>query len=1004
MNGALKILAVLLVAGGIIGGAVLLLLLPSESPDVMEPAPAAAAAVDPKAQPSTLDAEDEDLAAREEEPAAAVTEPANSAEPTLPNYPTASFLRGQVVDAAGRPVADAQVVLRAGGHGNRPFARIRRLIDAAQEEHTVPESTASTNSQGVFEMLGVPRQADLQLEVDHPVHVLHHVGGIHVPDRGLDLGLVTLTPGAAASGVVVGPGGEPVAGASVYFRPGGGGDQGNFMAYFTAGGSPLGERQTETDEKGEFRLTGLSADKGRIVALSEDFPESESDPVTLQAGEMLQGVRVLMQHGVDIVGVVRNAAGDPIEAASVTHRGHSNFFSGNIRVFREGGEEDEESVRTDAKGHFRLTGLTPGVYRVMADADGYARASVQSVEAGNPELVEVTLTANGGIAGRVLDGRSNGVQGYELSLQPHREAGRSRRSMPFPLRSGQPLAYDPQEPAGAFAANDLEAGNYQLIVRALGFAEARSEPFEVKAGERTTGISVTLEDGALLRGRVVDAHGNPVAEATIEAFQPEDNNDFGFGGRMRMRTEFAVIGGGPQELGKTRSQADGTFEITSLKAGTWHLDVRHEDFAMHVSEAYELAAAGAEENIEIQLDLGGTLQGLVVDASGQPRMGDTIQVRSPVEPRIKFSTTSDGDGRYSIKHIPVGDHYAYHEPKDEHQSPRQMFISLNQTENTPPGARDFTVKNGDVVELDFSQGDKPAIEGVVTAAQGPVAGAEVSATIYKEKDDNPLRFFHGPAASAKTGSDGSYLIEGLEPGHYEVSVRHPDGILPVDERVDATSTLLARQDFFLEGGGIAGVVRSSTDESPIYKAKVTLLPVREGEDEGSRPVQAFFLTTSMSNEDSDTEVVSIEHGNPVGSVRSREDGSFSISWIPAGRYKVEASHPNFIEGASGIVDIEHNKIEDDLVLSLEPGGVIEVTVLSSENRRPVPHRVVSIRGEDEKQDFTISDEKGKARFEGLRLGPYTVSLPTFGSDQAEEPMSRRVDVEPGRIHTVDMDL
>jgi len=188
----------------------------------------------------------------------------------------------------------------------------------------------------------------------------------------------------------------------------------------------------------------------------------------LGEGETRDLGTIKFDHGLTLVGVVRDRSGEPIQGASVSSAGGWS----------------RESVTTDAGGNFQLRNLVPGKLTVCASAEGYVGAIVGIPEGGHDELVVVTLSAGGVISGRVLD--SSGEPAIDKNLSIY--------VVP---------AHDPVLASGESAdVNDraeyrrrVAAGSYILIVEMWEDEESRElqrVTFAIRDGE-TTKLDVRLK-------------------------------------------------------------------------------------------------------------------------------------------------------------------------------------------------------------------------------------------------------------------------------------------------------------------------------------------------------------------------------------------------------------------------------------------------------------------------------------------------------------------------------
>jgi hypothetical protein len=154
------------------------------------------------------------------------------------------------------------------------------------------------------------------------------------------------------------------------------------------------------------------------------------------------------------------------------------------------------------------------------------------------------------LAGRVEDiaGRPATAFTLALLLAERADASAERR-----LQQDQYIQREyPFETAeGRFELSGLAADSYDLLATALGGRGGRMGPITLRAGEEKRDVRVVLEEGAVVKGRVLDAEtGAPVA-----------------GARLLLDT--------PGKSPRTTTEADGSFRLGgTLVEQRLRLDVR----------------------------------------------------------------------------------------------------------------------------------------------------------------------------------------------------------------------------------------------------------------------------------------------------------------------------------------------------------------------------------------------------------------------------------------------
>jgi RNA polymerase sigma factor (sigma-70 family) len=507
----------------------------------------------------------------------------------------AVVLRGTVLDTGGGPIVSAQVV-----------ALSSRILPGGVQKRSF---STRTNERGLF---------SLHLPVDH--HAVRVTSpGYAGEERDLQLSSdfeqpFHLNPEARITGVVLDElSGQPVGGARVELAPGPGPN------------APIDE--VITDVAGRFELRGL--DPGtHILAVSQGEQIGRSAPLQVRFASVLEGVVLTVRPGLSFAGALSDADGRPL-AGAVLHlaRGRDPLLG-------------EEVGRTDSDGAFRIAGLPPGKYHLTMMAEGHpslTRRFVLPADEGTP--VSWSLPRGTEIEGRIVDRdglpmsgarvtarpRTTGDEGVLMSARTfsgedgrfrllgalpgntslvaeHRGPGRSlahdlivppegirgvllkvgvgafvqgqvRWDDGTPAHSAQVVAQGPRQSAQAFTTNDgtfrigpLPPGHYR--VNALwpnfpikgvgpGLRPDRAEIQLEGDAERTVDLELPALR-ATVRGQIRDQEGHPVEGAQVQAMQRVPNSQF------------------PRHP-KAVTDAEGNFQVVSIRAGRYSLFVRHPD-------------------------------------------------------------------------------------------------------------------------------------------------------------------------------------------------------------------------------------------------------------------------------------------------------------------------------------------------------------------------------------------------------------------------------------------
>jgi protocatechuate 3,4-dioxygenase beta subunit len=172
-------------------------------------------------------------------------------------------------------------------------------------------------------------------------------------------GAFTMVSGTATvSGRVTGPNGRGVSGAIVRLNPA------------SAGRARL----AATNTQGQFTITGVAAGAYRLVAAKTGFLAGEHGQtgagrpgiiVSLRERQRLDRADISVSRGAVVTGIVADTDGEPLEGLAM-HVWRLRYWNGR----RISEAATEVSVRrTDDRGHYRLHGLQPGTYYVVASDD-----------------------------------------------------------------------------------------------------------------------------------------------------------------------------------------------------------------------------------------------------------------------------------------------------------------------------------------------------------------------------------------------------------------------------------------------------------------------------------------------------------------------------------------------------------------------------------------------------------------------------------------------------------
>ena len=476
--------------------------------------------------------------------------------------------------------------------------------------------------------------------------------------------------------------------------------------------------------------------------------------------------------------------------------------------------DDVIGTETDAAGAYALcmapNGITMGEVTVVVRASGYGALQLA---AGVPGRVQhdFVLVPEAVVTGRVTAEAGTAVPYAVIASEV--DVG-ARRGLGESAASQRTVA----DASGQFRIAGLVAGAHVLAGSARGLVASPTRVALVPGA--TQEVALVLHPAIVVRGRVTQA-GRPVGGAVIQLAGDAKTD--------------AV------------SQADGSFVLDGVPAGTWTVTAS----PYRVSSGPAVVAAGTGAPIAVQVEPLGRVSGTI---RRQGRAVAAARLCAGLAGRRNTCAVADAAGGYVLAGLEPGAYTLFADSSEAGAFARDVIFTLALGEQQ---TRDVELAAGAQVSGD-----------VVDGHGAPVAGAVVSFV----QPASPGHLFD--RGRCITSPAGAFACRALEPGTYTIA---------------ASPAIAASRAFPAIGGALAPVVIASgdtriaglhvvVDTTPLALAGALL-------DGAGVPIGDARVRAWAEGADTDALV-------PPTSTATDGDGRFRLAGLAPGAYALEARAPD----------------------------------------------------------------------------------------------------------------
>ena len=435
----------------------------------------------------------------------------------------------------------------------------------------------------------------------------------------------------------------------------------------------------------------------------------------------------------------------------------------------------------------------------------------------------------------------------------------------FSTRDGKALTEATSDARGNFElapSHPLEDG--LILVQARGFAPLETGPHAIRSGERRFVGNLQITRGVMLRGRVTDPSGTPLAEARVNL------RAGGPGGGFNRHVQEAI------------ADAQGNFRFPIAPLGM----VRVEAYATgYGSRSKELRHAEPKDNITVELAPERAMLIVVHDSRGDVVEGAAIHLRphDPGSPPMEAFT--DADGTCNV--LGLGSN---------------VWEARVDAPGYRPAIRDRVAADGNPVEFELLAW--PCVRGRVSVPGG--ASLPEGTTVVPLTSNARGAFIDsGRSSPIAVEPDGTFALCDLRPGLYVVRA--------VGEGWAATDSSTVRLTLGMDANDVSIELHKG--------GTLDLLVEREGAALGGASV-ALYDRSPPATELYRTPKTPLAPSSlqPINTLRTGADGHVTFEHLARGTYWCLVRADGLLPVLHGPAHVDENRVEKTGPVELSVGG------------------------------------------------------------------------------------
>ncbi|MBW2700603.1 MAG: carboxypeptidase regulatory-like domain-containing protein [Deltaproteobacteria bacterium] len=684
-------------------------------------------------------------------------------------------------------------------------------------------------------------------------------------------------------------------------------------------------RTTQSEQNGTFVFTNLPQRRYRISARSGS---RLADPLEVFLTDSTEPVILRLKQAASLQVTVRDGDSDKALEGVMVLIGRHKY--------------SERWAKTDKEGMVLFEGIPEGTTNLEASASGYGPINDYiriSRHGGLEQKRTLLLYPGASVSGSVLDPAGKALADASVSATR--------------LGDVTPLATAKSDEEGQWLFPGLAAGRYKFQASHEGYLAGTPKAVTLDGRGSMSGMRLEVERGGDVQGEVRDLDGERVPGARLRGLASDDSYIH------------AV------------SDANGTFHLRGLPRTELRLVARLGALSSDLVDV-DLKSKASKTGVVLVL-LDGRIQGVVVNSKNEPVADAHVSAFPAKRSKRRDSfiaghstNTTDSEGHFSLGGLRPGSY----ELSAKIQGQPEFARYLN------AGSEKVVAHTGDEnvrLLLDPNGGLKGRV--LTNKQQAP---SRFQIFVSKR------RFISGfGQAPLFSNEDGSFLLEGIPPGNYTLTVAGDSFLQLVKSNVFVRSektrdigTLVVS-----EGRSIAGTVV----------------------DNHHNPIEGAIVETGRSflrfNDDFDTPRKTSWEGNKRRT-KTGPDGRFLIEGISEKSLAIIAHHRK--HGHSKGIEIPGGEENQEIEILLRPEGSLAGVV--RRDNQPVAGARVRIKEANKgKLSFMrTSASDGAYQFKRMPEGDYSLSAYEEGRGEIRDPRllpeGQAVKVKGGEEQRIDITL